>query len=88
MTANDFKWDQGPNLSTDDERLIDEYVRVGVPLDSLPYTEDIEDLVRGLGRDVTQDHLRDVFRRLLALRKRGVLPRVYAGLVMVPAPKD
>jgi hypothetical protein len=76
-TGNDI-W-EGPKLSSEDEALIDAYRTVGRPLDDLPYTDDFERLMDLLQRPRDRDHMHYVFRRLMNLRKRAVLPRTTAG---------
>jgi hypothetical protein len=68
-----------PALSTDDQKLIEAYSKLGVPLDDLPYTEEFEQLGAGIGIDANnREGLHQIFKRLLTLRKNGRLPRVYA----------
>lgn len=77
MTNTSIDWDPPP-LSPDDRRLVDAYVQTGVPLDSLVYTDRFKDLVRTLGAASDDERvLRDTYLRLLALRKRSMLPRLY-----------
>jgi hypothetical protein len=76
MAADKPNWD-APPLSADDEALIDAYSTVGRPLDELPYTEDFERLLDLLKRPRNRDEMQFVFRRLLTLRKRGLLPHVF-----------
>ncbi len=61
----------------DDLRLIHEYIRVGVPVDHLAYTEHFEKLYSGLVDKAEVPSRKDVFRRLLNLRKRGKIPRLF-----------
>lgn len=77
MTTKDIAeiWN-APPLSQEDEFLIEAYIKVGEPLDSLPYTDEFERLVKFLNKKPTRDNLRETHRRLLTLRKRGQLPRV------------
>lgn len=77
MANNDTIW-QAPPISPEDRALIDAYTTVGRPVDELPYTADFERLVGLLNRPRDQDHMHFVFRRLLTLRKRGQLPRLYS----------
>lgn len=79
MTLDQFNW-EGPALSGEDQALIDAYQRVGVPLDSLAYTDEFRRLVAEMEYDADDyADLRKVYRWLLSLRKRGLLPRLYAG---------
>jgi len=72
----EFDW-SSPPISDEDQRIIDSYVRVGVPVDSLAYTPDFERLC-GMVIDgaIDDDRRNRIFTRLLNLRKKGVLPRV------------
>jgi hypothetical protein len=68
-----FNWN-APPLSAEDQRLIDEYVRVGRSVDDLAFTKEFEDFCdRLLGRH-DRETQRDVFLRLLRLRKQARLP--------------
>ncbi len=79
MTLEQFKW-EGPAISADDQALIEAYQRTGIPLDSLAYTDEFQHLVEEVEGDPDDyGDLRKVYRRLLSLRKRGLLPRLYAG---------
>lgn len=79
MTLEEFNW-ESPPLSSEDEALIQAYVQTGVPIDSLAYTRTFRELVKRIGCDPNDENeLRRVYRRLLSLRKRGVMPRIYAG---------
>lgn len=63
-------------LAVLDLALIREYLRIGVPVDHLPYTEQFDSLYEGVEAergDMTQNA---VFLRLASLRKRGQLPRL------------
>ncbi|MCX5662643.1 MAG: hypothetical protein NTW19_23430 [Planctomycetota bacterium] len=85
MTTDDFKWDAAP-LSSEDEKLIEAYVQGGVALDGLAYTDTFRQVARRAGFDPNDEtKLHDVYRRLLSLRKRGRLPRLYAGVIVDPA---
>ena len=74
-THDDFDW-SAPPLSSEDQRLIDAYVRAGRFLDDLPYTAEFDKLVLGLGEPDNQESRHFIFRRLLNLRKMGRLPRL------------
>jgi hypothetical protein len=84
MTASEFDWSGAP-LSSDDEALIDAYKAVGVPVDALPYTPEFDKLIERLGLPVAPPSQRSIYRRLLTLRKRALLPRVYTT---AGAPED
>lgn len=66
-----------PTLSEEDQRLIDAYVKTGVPVDQLAYTPAFDQLIQSLGRRDTIQEKYLVFQRLLNLRKRALLPRIY-----------
>lgn len=53
------------------------YSAVRIPLDRLPYTEDMDRLVESLNetKQPTKTH-REVWMELVDLRKRGLLPKV------------
>ncbi len=74
MTLSDFDW-SSPPLSQEDEELISTYQQIGVPVDALPYTQEFDELLKRLGEPATDEAKRTTFRRLLTLRKRGLLPR-------------
>ncbi len=79
MTSNEFNWEPTA-ASEEDQRLIDAYVEIGVPLDSLVYTSAFKKLTRAAGRNPTIDSdLRKTYLRLLTLRKQSLLPRIYRG---------
>ena len=79
MTSDTFDW-SSPTLDQADQLLIDEYERLGIPLDALAYTPEFKELVHRIGGDENRESvLRTTFLRLLALRKKGVLPRLYHG---------
>lgn len=66
-----------PPLTEEEQRLIDAYVRIGIPVDRLAYTAEFDRLVKMLGKPNTLDEKYLVFQRLLSLRKRARLPRIY-----------
>jgi hypothetical protein len=74
-SVSDFDWEPPP-LTSDDERLIAEYTKMGKSVDDLPYTEEFKKLVVQLGLPDTDANKHQVFWRLLRLRKMGRLPRV------------
>ena len=59
-----------------DDRLIREYLSVGRPVDWLAYTDDFEKLYDRLDGVRESRDRAEVFRRLLYLRKAGMLPRI------------
>ena len=63
-------------LPDEDERLIKRYVLAGKSVDSLAYTSTFDDLYKDLQKAGDQRPKAEVFRRLLALRKAGQLPRI------------
>lgn len=70
-----FHWETPP-LDPQDQRLVDAYLKVGRPLDQLAYTEDFEKLIELVRSERTDEVRRQVFQRLLRLRKMGRLPRL------------
>ncbi len=81
LQASDFQW-EASTLSEEDERLIGAYGEVGVPLDSLAYSDAFEELLDKAGfrpgqhDNPTDEERHKRFKQLLNLRKRGRLPRV------------
>lgn len=73
--ADEFDWD-APPLAGDDQKLIDAYRAVGMPLDQLPYTDEFERMIVILGLPATNETRRYTLKRLMTLRKMGRLPRV------------
>lgn len=70
-----------PPLSTEDENLIEAYLKVGKSVDKLPYTEEFEKIVRMVSeRPDSLDEKFLIFQRLLNLRKRARLPRIMGDL--------
>ena len=65
-----------PPLSPEDQKLLDAYVRVGKPVDQLPYADAFDKLVALLGVEGSPAERYNIFQRLLYLRKRGRLPNV------------
>ena len=63
-----------PPLSSEDQKLLDAYVRVGKPVDQLPYSDAFDKLMVLLGVTDTPAERYSIFQRLLYLRKRGRLP--------------
>jgi hypothetical protein len=72
--AEQFDW-SAPPLSAEDRVLINAYVESGRTVDDLPYTSELDAIVRATGLAPTDENKRVVLQRLLALRKRGQLPR-------------
>lgn len=70
-----------PPLSEEDQRLIDAYLQVGRPVDQLPYSQEFDRLIKMLGKPETSDEKYLVFQRLLGLRKRARLPRIYPSFM-------
>ena len=68
---------RGFSLPQADRDLADLYGEVAVPVDRLAYTPDFDRLYeryRDMGHPMSRT---DVFRRLLMLRKAGLLPRLF-----------
>lgn len=73
--SNDFSW-LPPPLSSEEQQLVDLYVRTNCSLDALPYTEEFERLVQEFCGEETREARHNVFMQLLRLRKQGRLPRI------------
>lgn len=58
------------------EHLISLYARVGVPLDRLPYSSELDRIVLSLSESGYAATCREVWRELVNLRKNGKLPRL------------
>jgi hypothetical protein len=59
------------------QKLGDAYSAIHIPLDQLPYTEAMDRLVESVSNaSGTAKTSREVWRELVDLRKRGLLPRV------------
>lgn len=63
-------------LSEDDRRIIEAYIKTGVPVDFLAYTTEFDRLYEAVQAKGDTRSRAEVFRRLLNLRKRGQLPRM------------
>ena len=74
----EYFWELPP-LSFEDQRLRDAYIRVGKPVDQLPYSAEFDRLVAALGLKGTDEERYFIFQRLLSLRKRGRLPQLYGA---------
>lgn len=74
---NDDEFFDLPPLTEEEQRLIDAYVQIGKPVDRLPYSNDFDRLIKKLGKPNSMDEKYLVFQRLLSLRKRARLPRIY-----------
>jgi len=81
-------FEQPATLTTDDERVLDAYRSLGVPLDALVYTPEFKRLAREVGVSEDEHGLRQLWRHLLTLRKRGLLPRVYGSLASAQATEE
>jgi len=64
-------------LTDDEQRLVLAYERIGVPLDKLAYTAEFDRLVQMVGKPDTLDEKYFAYQRLLNLRKRSRLPRIF-----------
>jgi hypothetical protein len=76
---SDFEWTVEP-LDAADERLVDAYRRIGVSLDALAYTDEFDKLCEEVSGHSDRATQRATYKRLLSLRKRGRLPRVYDAI--------
>jgi hypothetical protein len=72
--SKQFTWAAQP-LAVDEQKLVAAYEKIGKPLDLLPYTDDFDHLLRDLDIESTDESRREVFHRLLNLRKKALLPR-------------
>jgi hypothetical protein len=71
--------DVAPGPARQDQQLLDAYWLVGVPADALPYSKHFDALLRKLDltpKDVDDDQRRELFARLLRLRKSGQAPPI------------
>lgn len=59
-----------------DRRLISLYLRFATPVDALAYSDTFEQMYLEMQREGDDRSKGDVFRRLLTLRKAGLLPRL------------
>ena len=76
MTANDSIWTPAQELDPQDQRLVNAYLQISLPLDALPYTEQFRTLVTQAGLDSSDESvMHSAYLRLMNLRKRGRLPR-------------
>jgi hypothetical protein len=73
--SNKDTW-EAPPLDPEDEALISAYVATGIPVDQLPHTNAITQLVEQLNKPQNDQSKHLVFTRLLRLRKMGRLPRL------------
>lgn len=64
------------SLPGEDAFLVEHYRAVGVPLDDLPYTPDFDQIRRDYADRFGAITERELFHRLLRLRKAARLPRV------------
>ena len=61
-----------PLLSPEDQKIVDAYLKVGKPVDQLPYSEDFKQLMHELGEENPSEASKShVFQRLLQLRKKA-----------------
>lgn len=73
--ANIFEFD--PELTDADRKLIGLYAKTSVSVDFLAYTEDFDQLHQQYRDAGYAGAKAAVFRRLLILRKAGLLPRLF-----------
>lgn len=69
--------DEGPKLSEADKALARIYEDVGRTVDELAYTPEFDELYRKYMDAGFNLKPHEVFRRLLVLRKAGLLPRLF-----------
>jgi hypothetical protein len=73
MTENPI-W-TAPELSNDDQKLIEAYKAAGRSLDDLAYTKEFDVIAKTMGASDSHGK-HTVYKRLLTLRKQGMLPRI------------
>lgn len=78
MSVSHVEWVD--SITPEDQKLIDAYAEIGVPVDRLPYTEEYDELLRKAGLELNNETRRETFRRLTNLRKRSRLPIVVYSL--------
>ena len=66
----------GPHTTANEQAVADAYQREGVPLDALAYTPSMRRITAEACVVVTDESLRATHRALVAMRRRGVLPRI------------
>jgi hypothetical protein len=66
--------DDDDGLQPFDQQLMDAYVRIGTPVDRLAYTDDFDRRFESMGKKGDRRTKAEIFRRLLNLRKGGLLP--------------
>lgn len=72
--STDFDWSPPP-LAPEDARLLDAYASAGRSVDDLAYTDDFEDICCAvLDGPIDNSRRHYLFKRLLTLRKQGLLP--------------
>lgn len=76
MNDQPREFDQQGDLDAFDQMLIALYVRSGITVDSLAYSETFDRIYDELKRKGDPRPQGEVFRRLLMLRKSGRLPRL------------
>ncbi|HEY2154346.1 MAG TPA: hypothetical protein VGH33_01865 [Isosphaeraceae bacterium] len=68
-----------PPLDASDQSLVEAYSAVGhPPVDTLPYTDEFDRICEILALPDSKDARRQVYRRLVRLRKQGRLPNVWS----------
>lgn len=67
-----------PERTPEEERLVELYQKMGMPLDRLPYTTEFDELFNEFTKQFPRPHnnegRREVLQRLLNMRKAGKLP--------------
>jgi hypothetical protein len=66
-----------PPLTDEEQRIVDAYEKIGVPVDKLAYSPEFDRIIEMLGKPKTDNEKYLVFQRLLSLRKRSRLPRLH-----------
>jgi len=74
--SNTKPFEEVPPLDENDQRLVSEYLRAGIPTDRLVYSDAFNDLVERLKRGGDNRDKQELWQRLVNLRKAGRLPRL------------
>ncbi len=76
MSSEKSAFTTSTELDEQDRRLIRAYLETGIPVDALAYTDAFDHLADRLNKAGDNRPKTELFRRLLALRKSGRLPRL------------
>lgn len=81
MTSPVDIFDDDFELADRDQDLVRLYVQAGLSVDHLAYTKEFDTLYKRFQDQGHKQNKAQVFRRLLQLRKAGLLPRVSTSTV-------